>query len=169
MQTGPDQAGPTIIKRAVFSDLKAIQSLQARSIKELSGPHYNAAQIQSLVVTQTVSICHFLPLIGSQIYVTLDATRPSARMITGMGYLMNNCPIISGLFVHPSFARQRIGTHILQHLEKIARRRSYPSLLVTASLMAVPFYRSAGYEVQQSYQINSLGQPIDCKLMTKSF
>jgi putative acetyltransferase len=52
---------------------------------------------------------------------------------------------ITALYVHPSVARQGVGTRLYAELEAEARRRSIESLGLWASRNAVPFYEAQGY------------------------
>jgi putative acetyltransferase len=53
---------------------------------------------------------------------------------------------IGAVYVHPSVARQGVGTTIYQALETRAREAGLESLGLWASLPAVPFYEAQGYE-----------------------
>ncbi|MDS0259537.1 GNAT family N-acetyltransferase [Haloarcula sp. S1CR25-12] len=53
---------------------------------------------------------------------------------------------ITGMYVHPTAARNGVGTRLLGELERAARDRSVESLGLWASLNAVSFYRKHGYE-----------------------
>ena len=54
---------------------------------------------------------------------------------------------ISAVYVHPLYARQGIGTQLLQAIERTAIARHIKSLSVTASLTAQPFYQARGYRI----------------------
>jgi len=53
---------------------------------------------------------------------------------------------ITAVYVHPSAARQSIGTRLYTELEAEARRNNVDSLGLWASLNAVPFYEAQGYQ-----------------------
>lgn len=53
---------------------------------------------------------------------------------------------ITGVYVHPSVAREGVGTALLADLEREARERGRRLLGLSASLNAVPFYDHHGYE-----------------------
>ena len=53
---------------------------------------------------------------------------------------------ITAVYVHPSAARQDVGTAVYTELEARARGRDARSLGLTASLDAVPFYEAHEYE-----------------------
>ena len=48
-------------------------------------------------------------------------------------------------FVHPDFQRQRIGTLLLESIERFARIRKIKKITFASSLTAAPFYEKMGY------------------------
>ncbi len=61
---------------------------------------------------------------------------------------------ITPIYIHPSVARNRVGSRIYTELETEAIRQSIDSLGLWASRNAVPFYEAQGYErvVNHSYE-----------------
>jgi putative acetyltransferase len=53
---------------------------------------------------------------------------------------------ITAVYVHPSVAREGVGSRIADELEARARAAGATVVGLTASLPAVPFYASRGYE-----------------------
>ncbi|MGB2925275.1 MAG: GNAT family N-acetyltransferase [Limnothrix sp.] len=59
---------------------------------------------------------------------------------------------ISGLFVHPDFVRQGIGTELITAAAEIMRVKKQRKLLVMASEYAKPFYKKMGFKtLRRSY------------------
>jgi putative acetyltransferase len=58
---------------------------------------------------------------------------------------------VTGVYVHPSVARTRVGSAVLAELERRAREQETITLGLAASLNAVPFYESRGYERVSKY------------------
>lgn len=52
---------------------------------------------------------------------------------------------VTAVYVHPSVARNGVGTNVLEVLERRARSRGARALALTSSLSAVPFYEHHGY------------------------
>lgn len=52
---------------------------------------------------------------------------------------------VRAVYVHPDFARRGVGSALLAELERRARDRGFETLVLTASLNAVPFYERRGY------------------------
>ena len=58
---------------------------------------------------------------------------------------------ISAVFIEPNFARQGVGSLLLEHLEREVRDRQIPVLWVSSSLTGQNFYRANGYlEVEKT-------------------
>lgn len=62
------------------------------------------------------------------------------------GYEADADAEVTGVYVHPSVAREGVGTRIYEELERRARARDVRTLGLTASRNAVPFYEAHGYE-----------------------
>jgi putative acetyltransferase len=72
------------------------------------------------------------------------------------------------VYVSPEVVRRSVGKAILQKLEERAQALGIKSLKMDASLNAVPFYESAGYESQKAIKHRlASGVEIGCVLMTK--
>ena len=76
---------------------------------------------------------------------------------------------IDGMAVSPSHFRRGIGRAMMQHIERIARDLGVRLLTLDASLNAVDFYRSQGFQgaVADSYQ-SPRGVILECVPMSKS-
>jgi putative acetyltransferase len=66
--------------------------------------------------------------------------------VVGYGHLVPTQGEIRAVYVHPSAARDAVGTAILDALEARARDLALDDLRLWASLNAVGFYEQAGYE-----------------------
>jgi putative acetyltransferase len=53
---------------------------------------------------------------------------------------------VVAIYVHPAAARERVGSAVLDELERGARERGIETIGLWASLPAVPFYLARGYE-----------------------
>lgn len=70
----------------------------------------------------------------------------SLRLGAPDGYEADVDAEITGIYVHPSVARDGVGTRIYSELERRARASGVGALGLAASLNAVPFYETHGYE-----------------------
>ncbi|XVH33258.1 GNAT family N-acetyltransferase (plasmid) [Haloferacaceae archaeon DSL9] len=58
---------------------------------------------------------------------------------------------VTGVYVHPSVARQGVGTRIYTELERRARTHDVQTVGLSASRNAVAFYEAHGYERVREY------------------
>lgn len=58
---------------------------------------------------------------------------------------------VTGVYVHPSVARQGVGTKLCTELERATREAGFQTLGLSATLHAVPFYDWHGYEQVREY------------------
>jgi len=88
--------------------------------------------------------------------------------VIGFDTLNQNQREIEAMYVRPEVVRRGVGTAILHKLEKRATDLGIGSLKMNASLNAVRFYESAGYESQKEMKHRlASGVEIGCVLMTK--
>jgi predicted N-acetyltransferase YhbS len=64
------------------------------------------------------------------------------------------------LFVQPDFQRKRIGTLLLESIERFARLSKIKKLTVASSLTAVPFYEKMGYRKRGRERETAAGRQI---------
>ncbi len=125
------------IRLSTPQDAEKILYLQRSSLKGLSSS-YNSTQIESLIRSQGWEI-----LKKSQIGFVAE----NNNEIVGFASVMISPPQISGIFVHPDFTRQGIGTQLLNTLEKIAIEQGVKVINVASSLDAVDFYKAFDYKL----------------------
>lgn len=68
------------------------------------------------------------------------------RLVTPEGYETSADAEVTAIYVHPDSAGEGVGSAVLADLEDRARAHGVGLLGLTASLNAVPFYESRGYE-----------------------
>lgn len=149
------------IRAAVLADVPALEALVDASIRVLGANYYSASEIESsmryVFGTDTT-------MIRDGTYVVLE----SAEGILGAGgWSFRRTPfggdqatpvrdsdhrkpgvdpaVIRAMFVHPSAARQGIGTLILDACEQRAREAGFARLELVATLSGVAFYERRGY------------------------
>lgn len=118
-------------------DLNSILKLQADSLKALS-PCYNSSQVESLIKSQAFAR-------GCLDEIVFVAEQNSK--IVGFSCLNLKDSRIGGIFVHPNFIRQGIGTNLLNAIEKVAIKNECKVIDVMSSLAAVKFYQANGYQI----------------------
>ncbi|MCF4966805.1 GNAT family N-acetyltransferase [Nostoc sp. CMAA1605] len=118
-------------------DLENILELQAESLRALS-PNYNLDQIESLIRNQRLA--------RLQINESIIVAKYNNQII-GFASLLNQQTRIGGIYVHPNFVSQGIGTQMLCAIEQIARQNKYKVIEVISYLSSVTFYQKNGYQI----------------------
>jgi putative acetyltransferase len=125
------------IRLARPEDLDRVIELQTQSLKLLGSANYSPQQIQALVTGQAAWR-------GRDEVIFLAE---SAGELVGFSGLSTQNQQITAVYTHPQFARQGVGTQVLQALETAAIEKRYHSLWVISSLTAVNFYQARGYKL----------------------
>jgi putative acetyltransferase len=146
-----------LIRPIQSADLVQLTAIQVCSIEKLSKLYYTPKQLQALIDDKS-RLRHF----NESIWVAMIDDR-----LVGFAALANDKPWINGLFVHPEFARQKIGTQLIQVIEKEAIRLNWRCLWVYASLNGQSFYRSRGYEILTKDKIVLPRESLPVVLMKK--
>jgi putative acetyltransferase len=144
---------------AKSEDIEKVLELQSSSIRLMS-PDYNPRQIESLVKSQTSARFHHNEILFLASY---------KDELVGFACLINNSFQIGGLYVHPNFLRQGIGTQLLEVIEKTAIEKGCQAISVLSSLTAINFYKARGYQgIRQSGFFSEQDVWIPCLLLNKS-
>jgi GNAT superfamily N-acetyltransferase len=86
-----------------------------------------------------------------EIYIAAEG-----KAIIGTAGLEKNW--ISGVFVDPDSQNKGVGTILMDHVEGIARKNRYPTVMLGANLAASGFYRKRGYYVLKVMENPELGR-----------
>ena len=141
------------IRQARPDDIIRLLRIQIDALRTLCIRDYSAEQIEALIER---NIRHSSRG-GCRGEITLVAEVD--RVTVGFAALLG-CRI-SAVYVHPQFARQRIGSRLLAKLEQVAISNNRQTLRVAASLTARPFYQRNGYRVMgESYLVAEAGLQI---------
>ena len=152
---------PITTRIATFEDIPALNEMIALSVRGLSRDYYTPNQIES-------AIKH---VFGVDTQLVKDGTYYVAEMDNTMvgcgGWSKRNTlyggdqhkeiedPLldpkldaarIRAFFVHPAYARQGIGRHIMNVCETAAKNNGFTSFELGATLPGVPLYAAMGYE-----------------------
>lgn len=136
------------VREASSSDASSIRDVHLASIEELAGAAYSPEQVSAWAHDRDPDA---YPIESSEAYVVVAE---SSERIVGFGWMKPEADDyldvdvegeITAVYVHPSVARQGVGTRIYTELEAEARRLSVESLGLWASLNSVGFYKSQGY------------------------
>ncbi len=150
------------IRRAREIDCEAILRVHLRAIREIAKSHYTLEEIEAWARPRKPQ--HYAESIRNKEFYVAEEN----GFVIGFGALNQMQGEIEAVYVNPEVVRRGIGNAILQKLEERARGLNIELLKMDASLNAVPFYKSAGYESQKKtkHRLTS-GVEIGCVLMTK--
>ena len=161
-----DRSSPGVtIRPAEVADTEAILSLHQASIRQLAGGAYSPTQIDSWARKPDGTRPYEVSIRDDSRHVVVGERDGD---LAGWGRLDENDGEVSAMYVHPDFAREGVGSAILDHLEGVAREGGIERLHLWASLNAVPFYESAGYAaLGETLHETSGGVVIECVEMEK--
>lgn len=125
------------IRLAKSFDIERIIELQSNSIRSLS-TDYEPSEIESLVISQARARLTYDEIV----VLAFDKDE-----LVGFACLVVNYSLISGLYVHPNFIRQGIGTHLLDFINNTALEKGCELIDVYSSVTAVNFYQARGFKV----------------------
>jgi GNAT superfamily N-acetyltransferase len=172
------------LRKAVFADIAALNTLIARSARGLSTEDYRAAQIEGAlrgafgVDTQLLADeTYFVVDDGGQIVgcggwsfrSTLFGGDARAGRDSSTLDPATQAAKIRAFFVDPSHARRGIGSLLLEHCEREARARGFARVELMATLPGVKLYAARGYvgSSQVEYDLGG-GEIIEFIPMSKS-
>ena len=131
------------IRVAQPEDADAIVQLQLISIKTLCVQDYSSEQLQALLKSKSRHRYWEETIFVAEI----------GKTIVGFAALQKYNHLITAMFVHPQYIRQKIGTKLLLHIEQIAITKKTKKLLVYSSLTAKKFYTRNGFNTVGKYNI----------------
>jgi GNAT superfamily N-acetyltransferase len=152
---------PIITRLAAFEDIPQLNELIAISVRGLSKGYYTSNQVESAIKY----------VFGVDTQLVIDGTYYIAEIdnaIVGCGGWSKRNTLYGGdqhkeiedplldpqhdaariraFFVHPRYARQGVGRHIINVCEAEAKSNGFTSFELGATLPGVPLYIAMGYE-----------------------
>jgi putative acetyltransferase len=145
------------VRRATQQDCDSLSEIQVSAIRGLGRSHYSDTEIDTW--SRGIGPEHHKKAIAERCVIV--AERDSKAV--GFGTLDAATGSIAALYVLPEFARQGIGTAILEELIREARRCGLTRIHCESSLCAEAFYVSAGFEAgpRRMHRFRS-GEEIGC-------
>lgn len=160
------------IRQAVAADIPALQSLIRESVLGLQAADYTPEQLQ-LALDRVFGVD--TQLIEDGTYFAAEVQVGEEKALVGCGgwskrrtlYGSDQCAgredalldpqqeaaKIRAFFVHPAWARQGIGTRILEVCEAAAAAEGFRRLEMGATLTGVPLYLARGYSEGERRQV----------------
>ncbi len=152
---------PVNIRLATMADIPALQELIGESVRKLSVGYYTPAQIESSI-KYIFGVDTQLVTDGTYYVAELDGVKAGCGGWSKRNTLYGgdqHKPVadplldpeqdaarIRAFFVHPDYARQGIGTQIMNVCEDAARANGFTKLELGATLPGVPLYAKLSYE-----------------------
>lgn len=178
-----------LLRKAVAADVARLREVIEASVRGLQAADYSPAQIEGalksvygvdsqLIADGTYFVAEIAdPNTGQMQVVGCGGWSKRKTLYGGDQYAAREDSLldpsrdaakIRAFFVHPNWARQRIGTMILEACEKAAAEAGFSRLEMGATLSGVPFYRARGYaEVENQSAPLSNGEVLSIVRMTK--
>ena len=174
------------LRKAVIEDQAEIEALIAGSVRILSRADYDERQIElsiktvfgvdtDLIRDETYFVVEAEDgkIVGcggwSKRKTLYGASRYSQSRDSNLLNPERDAAKIRAFFIHPDFARKRIGTAILEICEREAKSHGFTSAEMMATLPGVKLYAARGYAGDQEVKV-SVGENVDiiCIKMRKA-
>jgi GNAT superfamily N-acetyltransferase len=150
------------VRRAREEDAEGIWRVHTSAIRCIASSHYTPEEVEAWA--SPLKPEHYAEAIRNKEFYVAEED----DAVIGFGTLNPGESEIEAVYVSPGVVRRGVGSAILGRLEERARDLGLKSLKMDASLNAVPFYRSAGYEPRKGMKHRlASGVEIGCVLMTK--
>lgn len=150
------------IRRAKPEDSEAICRIHIASVRELCADYYTLEQIEAWIGKSASENVRKAILERGEIIFVAEIK----KTIVGFASLFEQ--EVRAVYVHPSYARQGIGTLLLNAVEREAVAKQVEKLEVVASTNAKSFYLAQGYKViEQLFHTLVSGVQIPCIYMEK--
>lgn len=152
---------PTM-RPATEREAPRIEEIFSSSIRELAKEHYNELQIASWSGGFGVERIREQIVAGGMFVAEIDGD------IAGFVEINLTTSEVEMVFVDPRYARQRVGSAMLRHVEELALNSGVKTLHLRSSLNAISFYESQGYVVtERKIHCNAQGIEFECTIMEK--
>jgi GNAT superfamily N-acetyltransferase len=172
---------------AVAADAPRLAALIEASVRGLQAGDYSPSQIDQALGTW---LGLDTQLIADGTYFAVEPVDDPATLIACGGWSRRKTPYgsdhrpgrddsfldpraeaakIRAFFVHPAWARQGIGSRILELCEEAARAEGFTRFEMGATLTGIPLYRHHGYVEQERVELPlANGETLPIVRMTKS-
>jgi len=173
------------LRPAVPADIPRLREIIEASVRGLQSQDYSPSQIEGALTsvygvdTQLISDgTYFVAEVDNQIAAcggwskrrTLYGGDQYAAREDSLLDPHHEAAKIRAFFVHPNWARQGLGTLILEACEKAATQAGFTRLEMGATLSGIPFYRARGYvELEKQEVPLGNGETLPIMRMAKEF
>ena len=149
-----------IYRLADVAELEEILAVQSLSLRMLLRPSMDEDLLEALIEDQAKR---------RSLQQELILVAVGNGQILGFVACFVRLAQITGLYVHPDFVRQGIGSSLLVGIAQMFNARKYRSITVYSSEYAIPFYEYHGFQiVRESQLILSRHERVTTALMRKT-
>jgi N-acetylglutamate synthase-like GNAT family acetyltransferase len=157
------------LRRAQTSDVAEIQSLIARSARQLSAPYYTPAQAEAMI-WHVFGVDSQLIADATYFVIETDAQLSACggwskrrtlfggdQTKTGPDPLLDPATEparIRAFFVEPSMARRGLGRRLMDECLLEARTAGFSALELVSTLPGEPLYLATGFTVIERFELN---------------
>jgi N-acetylglutamate synthase-like GNAT family acetyltransferase len=161
---------PITIRLATEADIPALKALIPASVRSLQTRDYTAIEIEGALASVFGVDTQ---LIADETYFVAESTTDATiagcggwskrRTLFGADHYTHredelldpatDAAKIRAFFVHPDWARQGVGTAILDACESAAITAGFTRLEMGATLTGVPFYATRGYRASERFNV----------------
>jgi GNAT superfamily N-acetyltransferase len=162
-----------IIRPATPTDMPAILTMQARSLRTLGRGHYDPETLESVIAAGTASpellrgrryrvavLNHRIVGSGGWLDGGHSAPMPLARAAAPAESGAGAAAVVRAIYVDPDMARRGIGTAIMASIERDAAVAGKSRALLLATRMSVRFYSRLGYRSEGPLSLASADGPL---------
>lgn len=133
------------LREATPADVEAIRAVHYEAITGLGPAAYDEAQVAAWA--EGCAVADYSAVGDEGVYFVVAEDE---RGVLAFGSLRlaprdDADADVTAVYVHPSVAREGVGSAVLEALERRTHDRGAETLALTASLNAVPFYEARGY------------------------
>ena len=189
IMTGKLSARAVHVRKAVNAEVPRLREIIDASVRGLQAGDYSPAQIEGalasvygvdsqLIADGTYFAAEMAEPGGGLVIVACGGWSKRKTLYGGDQYAgredslldpVRDAAKIRAFFVHPQWARQGIGSLILEACENAARQAGFRRLEMGATLSGVAFYRAKGYvEIENQLVPLSNGEALPIVRMSKS-
>jgi len=167
------------IRAATLTDVSDLEILIPESVRALQRHHYSVAQMEGAlgtvfgVDTQLIRDGTYLIAESESNEIVGCGGWSKRKTLFGSDQVpgkddawldpLQDAARIRAFFVHPAWARQGIGSRILQACESAARAQGFTRLELVATLPGEPLYSAHGYRPLEKFEVplsNGVSLPV---------
>ncbi len=166
--TGMATENPSV-RRAAIEDCDSIAAVHIESIRSLAARYYDQKIVQDWARPRTGGVYRRAMETGEMFFVAVNRELGKADQIVGFSsYRVDDGKHRTAVYVSGDCARKGVGTALLLAAESAARSQGAKCIDVAASLCALDFYRTNGFQdLRVGEHVLSTGRRMPCVFMRK--